>query len=315
VIYCILWLSPAEAEEYPYTGVTLNKNTNVRAGSNLNYEIVTQLNKGDLVYVAGEWREWLKIRCPEDTPVWMSSDYIENGVIIGSRINIRSGAGLKYNVICQVVEDQVVEVIERSDDSKWAGIKPPEDAYLWVHRDLVGKKGDPDIYLEYHRRRADVKEVLANAELQRRENMKMDPLKIPFDDMIAEYETIARRYSDFTDEAEIASQRVEELGEMKRELDEKLAMEKKAREERIAEEGFEPRYVTAKGEISQLDTNNGATRIFEIEDGGKLVCVVKSQMIDLTLYDGKRIQVWGTEEFSTNWDVPLIEVGRVKRMK
>ncbi len=309
------WLYATEANRYPYTGVILGYDTNVRAGSNLNYEIVTKLQKGDLVYIAGNWREWLKIRCPEGTVLWISGDFIEDGVIEANKLNVRSGPDLKYNVICQVLRDQKVDVVKKSGDGKWDGIKPPEDAYLWVHKDLVDKKGGPDLYGEFQRRREEVRKRLSKVELARELNMRKNTAEIPFEKMITEYETIAGDYPDFADEAKLASKRAEELRAAKKRLDEKIFTEEKAAEEETTKQSFEPRYVTAKGTLTVTEGKAGGQGILKLEDGDKPVCMVKSKTIELKQYIAGQVQVWGIEEYSSSWDVPLIEVNRVKRIK
>ncbi len=315
VLCCASPARAVEESQYPYTGAILGYDTNVRAGSNLNYEIVTRLEKGELVYVAGQWREWRKIRCPDDTPLWVSSEYIEDGVVIGSKVNVRSGPTLRHNVICQILREDKVEVMEKSEDGEWVGIKAPEDAYLWVHESLVEKKGGPNLYSTFLRRRAEVRKRLSNAEVVRKLNMRKDPSEVPFGEMIAEYETIATEYADFDNEAKLALKRAEELRAMKKQLDDQIAAEKKAREEREEKKAFVPRYLTAKGTVAAAEGTAGGRGILRLKDGSRLVCMVKSETIDLKQYMTKHVQVWGMEEFNRSWDVPVIDVTRVKSIR
>ena len=190
----------AASDEYPFTGVVNGHDANARAGANLNYEIVTQLQKGDLVLVVGKWMQWLKIRSPEGTILWASAEYIQDGKVIANKLNVRSGANLKYNVICQLSREDEVEVVKTSEDGKWAGITPPEQAYLCIHEDLIDRKGGSDLYNAHSRRKAEVENKLSRVELKRELNMKKKPEEVPFEDLISEYEAIAKGYPEFEEE-------------------------------------------------------------------------------------------------------------------
>lgn len=59
-------------------GVVQTKNLNVRAGPGINYNVVGDLNRGDAVVPRGEFGEWLKIAPPENSSLWMHSEYVES---------------------------------------------------------------------------------------------------------------------------------------------------------------------------------------------------------------------------------------------
>jgi uncharacterized protein YgiM (DUF1202 family) len=335
-------------EEYPYTGIVNAADTNLRAGSNLNYEIVTQMQKGDIVYVAGGWMEWLKVRCPENSLLWVSDGFIDQGLITANKLNVRSGPDLKYNIICQVMKGDKVELVKKSEDGKWCGIKAPDNAYLWVSKQFVDKKGAAEVYGENANRRDEVKKLLSEQEAVYETWMKKEATEeVPYDELIAGFESIAKNYPDFAEETAQATRRTEQLKLMKKKLEEKIASQKRiesgssgtaststtstsststtSSSSVTSEKGktkepkhsFESRYVTAKGILSASIVSSGADGkvVFKVMDDKKLLCVVKSKSIDLNQYIGKRTQIWGDEEFSDSWEVPLIEINRIKLIK
>lgn len=98
-----LGASETAMEQFPHTAEVTAYDVNVRAGSSLNYEILTLLSKGDLVLVKGEWRDFYKIRLPEGVLCWVYADLVdEGGFVKRNQVNVRSGAALKYNVMCQL---------------------------------------------------------------------------------------------------------------------------------------------------------------------------------------------------------------------
>jgi uncharacterized protein YgiM (DUF1202 family) len=335
-------------DEYPFTGIVNANDTNLRAGSNLNYEIVTQLQKGDIIYVAGGWLDWLKVRCPENTLLWISDGFIDQGLITANKLNVRSGPDLKFNVICQVMKGDKVEVVRKSEDGKWCGIKAPDNAYLWVSRQFVEKKGAAEIFNENANRRNEVKKLLEEQEALYETWMKKEATEgVPYDELIAGFENIAKNYPDFVDESATATRRAEQLKVMKKKQEEKIASEKRIGEistgtstttntstssgtstgsssvaiekgnEKKTEGTLESRYVTAKGTLSAATAAAGSdgTIVYKVMADNKLLCVIKSKVVDLNQYVGKRAQVWGNQEFSSSWDAPLIEVNRIKLIK
>ena len=72
-----LFAATAWAGEEPRTGEArtgeINAyDVNVRAGPHLNYEVLTQLSKGDLVLVLGERGDWTRIAMPPGLLAWVS---------------------------------------------------------------------------------------------------------------------------------------------------------------------------------------------------------------------------------------------------
>ena len=316
------------AEEPPFTGVVNVNDANLRAGANPNYEVVTQVRKGDVLYVAGKWMQWLKVRCPEGTLLWASAEFIQNGRVLANKLNVRSGPDLKFNVICQLAQDDLVTVAKTSADGKWAGIVPPENAYLCIHEDLVDKIGGPEIFEKQAKRTAELRGRLEKVELKRDITLQRKPQDIPFDDMIEEYEAIAKEYSDFKEQSALASKRAADLRKMKEMLGDQIATAdtgtgEKTPEEKIVvepdntddEANFVPRYLTSKGRLVPAEGKAGEQGMMKIVKGGDVLCVVRSDVVLLKLYKNKNVQIWGSEEYSAAWNVPLIRVTRIEELK
>ena len=331
---------------FPFTGIINAKDTNLRAGSNLNYEVVSQLQKGDIVYVHSEWMEWYKVKCPENVLLWVSDGFIDSGLVTANKLNVRSGPDLKFNVICQLMKGDKVDVVKKSEDGKWIAIPPPDNAFLWINKQFVDKKGDSNIFEEHLSRRNEVKRLLKEQEdkyLNAMKNEATNPLL--YDELILGFDDIAKRYSDFTEEAAMASRRSEQLRAMKKRYEEKLAAQmKKEADARTAsgtesltetdkltksseattivkktetiedEKSFQPRYLTAKGSVSSSELVGGM-KVYKVIEDKKIICIIKSKNIDLNQYVGKRAQIWGNEEYSAQWNKPLIEVNRIKLIK
>ena len=56
--------------------------------------------------------------------------YAEIGVVTATRLNVRARPGTQYEVVCQVVQNEELEIRERKGD--WVGVAPPKSAKVWI---------------------------------------------------------------------------------------------------------------------------------------------------------------------------------------
>lgn len=321
--------TPAAGGAEPRTGEITAHDVNVRAGAHPNYEVLTQLDKGDLVLVTGTRGDWKRIAMPPGVLVWASTAYVaDDGLVEGQNVNVRSGAALKYNVLCQLKRDDQVVIKQTSKDGDWYGIVPPKAAGAFVYAKYVADKGPPVLYAKWAPRKAQCIGLLASANNFRKYELEKPEAKVGFDAIIANYRRIQTDYADLP-EARVAKRRIREIERIKTATLERLAAAGRstdasgdkppagsAAEETSEEETTpEPKYLTAKGvlrEISRASTSKGLYRITK-ED--RWVCIVKSTTLELGPYAGKAVQVWGPEAPSEGWSLRTISVSRIKLME
>ncbi len=295
LVQCCLFAQ--DEHSYPYTAEIVAHDVNVRAGSHLNYEIITQLNKGELVLVVGDRRGWKKIKMPEGALCWVSERYVKDNVVIGNRVNIRAGAGLKFNVLCQLNRDHVVNVKKISDDGQWLGIEPPEHAYAWIKKDFIKYKGKPEVYEAYIEKKQNCRSLFAQVERYKDECLKKKE-DIPFDMIIYQYKEIIKKYPNFP-EAKMAEKRIEGIGNLA-----KLSTKTRAADT--------PIYLTAKGKIQRLSKDSNRPGTHKLVKEGKWVCLLKSDTIELDRYRKKQVQIWGEQASSKGWSIPTINVKKIR---
>lgn len=159
-------IGPALAGEVgpapPRTGEITAHDVNVRAGAHVNYEIVAQLDKGDLVLITGERGDWVRIAMPPGVLVWVSTKHVaSDGLVESNRVNVRSGPALKYNVLCQLARDATVTITQHGEDGEWYGIEPPEAAGVYIYGEYVAAKGGAELYAQWAPRKATCTALLA----------------------------------------------------------------------------------------------------------------------------------------------------------
>lgn len=129
--------------KFHYAAVIKADGVRVRSGPGDSYYHTMLLNRGAPVTVVGNQFEWLKIVPPEGSFSYVSKAFVEKtgdkvGRITADTLNVRAGSQmnqLKSTVQCQLVKGSEVLILE--EDDAYYRIKPPADAYLFVHESYV----------------------------------------------------------------------------------------------------------------------------------------------------------------------------------
>jgi SH3-like domain-containing protein len=133
-----------ENSKFQFSGQTNANAVLVRSGPSDNYYITTKLDKGAPVTVVGIKFEWLKIVPPEGSFSVVAKNLVtrdegkNTGRISGENVNVRAGSSvvnLKVTVQCKLPKGTEVTIV--GEDDAYYQIKPPPDAYLYVHQKFV----------------------------------------------------------------------------------------------------------------------------------------------------------------------------------
>jgi hypothetical protein len=125
----------SEDKSFPYVGVVASEKLRVVPRRGTNFREIAVLSQNDLVTVIDQNGEWLQINPPENLDCWLSADYVSNGVVTGSRVNLRQGAGVNYAVLGQAEHGDKVTVLAEKDG--WVKIAPPATISAWVPAEFV----------------------------------------------------------------------------------------------------------------------------------------------------------------------------------
>ena len=140
-------VATANAEE---VAVVRENNLNVRGQPSFTGEIITRLKKGEEVTVLeeitlekskpGEPSKWAKIKMPANTPVWVSSLFVDpiDKKVLTKRLNVRAGPSENYSVVGLLEQGAVIKEISTKGD--WLEIELPSNAYAFVAADRLDKK-------------------------------------------------------------------------------------------------------------------------------------------------------------------------------
>jgi len=257
---------------FPCMGEINSDASNLRAGRSLNYEVMTKLDRGARVTVAGFARGWYRVEPPEGVIFWVSSDYLNDGEVTAGRLNVRSRPALSSTVVCQLERgDEVKEVEERGD---WTGISAPPCAGLWISSELVDllpeRNGEEDLAEE------ETGPEAPPPDLGREED----------EEAIEEEQPVA------TGAAKPQAAAQPEAAPEQRPKPCICAGRMEMCEDRVVP-GVHHKLVT--GFIHK-----------------KTVCYAGSKSVNLTFYDGDRVRVWGYEVARLPGGIPVVDVRRLE---
>jgi len=108
---------------------------NLRAKADMNSETVGQVAADQLLKVRSVEDLWVQVVPPESTDFWVHKEFVVEDTVLVNRLNVRSGAGINYNVVGSFAKGDKVE--RRGSFGEWLKVGAPADASLWVSRDLV----------------------------------------------------------------------------------------------------------------------------------------------------------------------------------
>lgn len=185
----------------------------IRAKPSTKYEVVGQLNKGDVVKVVEEKEGWLKIIAPEVVSGWMSNKFITEGIVTGDKINVRAGPSVAFNIFGKLSKGDEVKVLEVKDKI-WAKIQGNSKLHVWVSSTYI--KLEPLIIARNDKENEKLNDVKAV-------DAGMDEKKA---------EELAKLQEELAKEKKIAEDAIRQLEEEKKKLA-KLEEEKKATAQKV----------------------------------------------------------------------------------
>lgn len=108
---------------------------NLRVRPDEHSEMLGQANHGYLLQVLDFDGEWAKVVPPESVEAWVHRDFIEEGVVRVSELNVRGGPGINYQVMGRIERGTRLEEVDRRGD--WVRVKPPEGTVAYISRQFI----------------------------------------------------------------------------------------------------------------------------------------------------------------------------------
>ena len=113
----------------------------LRSMPDVNAELLDRAMRGEELVFLGETNDWMAVQAPDSLHFWVSSEYIPNGIVVPSKLNVRSGPSQNYSVVCVVNTGDAVSL--RGEFNEWLKIAPPIGSRVWISKEYVEKIEPP----------------------------------------------------------------------------------------------------------------------------------------------------------------------------
>ncbi|MEN7972769.1 MAG: SH3 domain-containing protein [Verrucomicrobiota bacterium] len=107
----------------------------LRANPDINSELLERAMQGEELVFLGQTNGWVAVQAPESLDFWVSGQYVVNGVVQPTKLNIRSGPSQNYSVVCVVNKGDSISL--RGEFNDWLKIAPPAGSLVWISEDYV----------------------------------------------------------------------------------------------------------------------------------------------------------------------------------
>jgi uncharacterized protein YraI len=132
LVAAVAWSSAAEAT---YLVKVTGDRVNLRAKPTLTAETVGQVRAGDILIARSFKEEWVEVVPDDKLDFWVHSDFVKNGEVTATTLNVRAGAGINYSTVGVLERGDRVDV--RGTFGDWLKVAPPLGASLWISGKLV----------------------------------------------------------------------------------------------------------------------------------------------------------------------------------
>jgi hypothetical protein len=124
----------AETNEVVKLKVTGDR-VSLRANPDLNSELLDRAMRGEEMVFLGKTNGWAAVQAPDSLDFWVSSTYVQNGVVQPAKLNVRSGPSMNYSVVAVLNKDDSVAM--RGEFNEWLKIAPPAGSRVWISEKYV----------------------------------------------------------------------------------------------------------------------------------------------------------------------------------
>ena len=231
---------------------------NIRVKPGTNYAVVAQVKKGGKLNVIKHEKGWYQVKAPQNTKVWVSSTFVENGEI-KKEVYLRAGPSVAFSSFTTAMPGDKVNVIDKSRKG-WLQITPPKGLTGWTSAKYIYLTPENAAKLTEKKSTNEIEKLSIN---DKKDNKKVAKTKgklpLPFTE---------------------------------------------SKGKQVSVEGF---IVTLSKDATYV-THAIASRI-----NGEYfpLCYIHSKLHNLKLWEGRRVQVTGTQRWVKNWQRPVLEVDKI----
>lgn len=197
----------------PFTAKITKNKVRVRLQPNFDSQSIRELNKDQLVVVAGDADDFYAIQPLADMKAYVFRTYVLDNVVEGTRVNVRLKPDMDAPVLAQLNSGDRVEGKVYGANNKWLEITIPASTRFYIAKEYLEKVGDASYIERMEKRKEEVYRLLntnksvADAEIQKPFN------QINLEGIVANYQRIILDFKDFPEAGAKAQEYLNNLQE------------------------------------------------------------------------------------------------------
>ncbi|MBJ7449428.1 MAG: SH3 domain-containing protein [Parachlamydiales bacterium] len=183
-----------------FTGKVKRKSVRLRLRPDLDSPVIRDLQAGDLLVVDGEQNHFYAVQPPKGVKGYVFRSFVLDGVVEGSRVNIRLEPSLDAPIVGQLNSGDKIKANICTAQPKWLEIDLPSTVRLFVASDFVSNAGKPELFAQLETRRSEVEQAVNQACLLSQSEMRKSFEEIDIQKARDQFQKIAKDFSDFPEE-------------------------------------------------------------------------------------------------------------------
>lgn len=129
-----------------FLGRINSDNINIRSDSTINSQVISSINREEIVEVVNELYNWYKIRLPIKAPSFIRKDFVSNvdektALVLKTGVNIRLGPNESSAILGRVDKNEIINILQES--GAWYKISPVNNSFGWIYKKFVDKTTAP----------------------------------------------------------------------------------------------------------------------------------------------------------------------------
>jgi len=117
------------------TLVVKKDKVNLRAKPALAAERIGSANTGARLQMRSSTNNWFEVTIPAEMDTWVHKDFIKDGVVASTKLNVRAGPSENYSTVGTLHQGD--KVVVRGESGEWIKIAPPAKCSAWISAALV----------------------------------------------------------------------------------------------------------------------------------------------------------------------------------
>lgn len=107
----------------------------LRAKADVNSELLDRAMRGEELVFFEKTNGWVAVQAPDSLHFWAASEYIQNGIVVPEKLNIRSGPSQNYSVVFVAEKGMLLSL--RGEFNEWVKIAPPAGSRVWISEEFT----------------------------------------------------------------------------------------------------------------------------------------------------------------------------------